>query len=451
MRRTWIAPRAAVSIAPRAAVSIAPRAAVSIAAFGLAACAVEPLPPPGQLLLFVDTDAVVPGEARAPRFDRVEIAVFAPGATTPCDGCTRAFAVDTQAFRDRRVSVGIPTTATTQGFRARVRLYWAGEAGVPRPTYTIERTIALPPRGENEVREVWVYLPTEGVARPEGTLATPRAPDERTAESQVGTFRLAGPIPCGIHPNEPSAVCVPGGTFWMDRSESLTAVSPFWIDATEVTVRSARAQGARFLEPPASEVTAPSTNYCTAKAKDDLLPANCIRTTQATAVCEARGGRLPTEAEWEYLASQLGASRFPWGNDAPTCEDAVVGRGEGVEPIGAVFCTRLDASKYPPGPTRVAGPGAPHGRDVVHLPGGDVFDLGGNMGELVADDAALVGGPCWAPGGLRIDPRCVDPARSELSNARGGSYFFPRFAGSPFPGRTPSSFERGFRCAYPAR
>ncbi len=422
-----------------------------LGALALAACTVEPLPPPGQLFLFVDTDAVVPGEARAPRFDRVEIAVLAPGAAEPCDGCTRAFAVDAQAFRERRVSVGIPTPARVDGFRARVRLYWAGDAGVPRPTYTIERTVALPPRGESEVRELWVSLPTEGVGRPEGTLVAPRSPDARTAESRVGTFPLAGPIPCGIHPKEPGAVCVPGGTFWMDRSGSLTAVSPFWIDATEVTVRAARAQGARFLEPPPSEATAPSTNYCTAKAQDDLLPANCVRASQAAAVCEARGGRLPTEAEWEYLASQLGASRFPWGNDAPTCDDAVVGRGEGVAPIGAVFCTRLDAQKYPPGPARVAMAGSAHGRDVVHLAGGDVFDLGGNMAELVADDAALVGGSCWTPGGLRVDPRCVNPANSEVSNARGGSYFFPRFVGSPFPGRAPSSFERGFRCAYPGR
>ncbi|NOU27436.1 MAG: hypothetical protein HOO96_05955, partial [Polyangiaceae bacterium] len=51
-----------------------PLVTIDVSIVCLGACAVEPLPPPGQLLLFVDTDAVVPGEARAPRFDRVEIA-----------------------------------------------------------------------------------------------------------------------------------------------------------------------------------------------------------------------------------------------------------------------------------------------------------------------------------------------------------------------------------------
>ena len=27
------------------------------------------------------------------------------------------------------------------------------------------------------------------------------------------------------------------------------------------------------------------------------------------------GGRLPTESEWEYMATNCGINKFPWGND----------------------------------------------------------------------------------------------------------------------------------------
>ncbi len=47
------------------------------------------------------------------------------------------------------------------------------------------------------------------------------------------------------------------------------------------------------------------------------LPMSNISYYEAKAYCKWKNVRLPTESEWEYVATNKGISKFPWGDDLP--------------------------------------------------------------------------------------------------------------------------------------
>ncbi len=65
-----------------------------------------------------------------------------------------------------------------------------------------------------------------------------------------------------------------------------------------------------------------------ASAQGDNQPVVCLEIGQARDFAKWAGGRLPSESEWEYAARSGGkAQRYPWGDDAATCDKAVMDEG----------------------------------------------------------------------------------------------------------------------------
>ena len=107
---------------------------------------------------------------------------------------------------------------------------------------------------------------------------------------------------------------------------------------------------------------------------------------QAQAYCEWAGGRLPTEAEWEYACrGGLQGSIYPWGNEQPDDTRAKSGSSDGTAPVGSYRPNKLG-----------------------------LYDMAGNVAEWTADWY----GPYEQ--NEQVDPK--GPAEGTHKALRGGSW-----------------------------
>lgn len=157
----------------------------------------------------------------------------------------------------------------------------------------------------------------------------------------------------------------------------------------------------------------------------------------AAAFCQAQGGRLPTEAEWEYAASFNPASgekqKYPWGNS--------------FDPTAANFCdqecgfSHADTA-HNDGFARTSPVGSfENGRS----PQG-AYDLGGNVWEWVGDFYNAT----YYTRSAETNPQGPDTGSQHV--VRGGSWFDSgNFLNAVFrtgiPPLEPDDTV-GFRCAY---
>ncbi|OQC43029.1 MAG: Serine/threonine-protein kinase pkn1 [Deltaproteobacteria bacterium ADurb.Bin058] len=131
-------------------------------------------------------------------------------------------------------------------------------------------------------------------------------------------------------------VRIPGGSFNMGSNDGdsydnekpvhRVTVRTFEMTKTQVTVEQYKA----CVD--AGACTAPDTGGSCNWGQSDRgkHPINCVDWHQAQAYAKWAGGRLPSEAEWEYAARSGGRDwKYPWGNENATCERAVMDDGSG--------------------------------------------------------------------------------------------------------------------------
>jgi sulfatase modifying factor 1 len=266
-------------------------------------------------------------------------------------------------------------------------------------------------------------------------------------------------------------VRVMGGTFMQGEAAAhradvttMSTVSPFAIDAYEVTVArfrlfwEARAESATLaairlrpiayrggtiswgaaLDPVRRDpVNAPDCNWSETEPQVMAHPMNCINYWLAQEFCVWDGGRLPTEAEWEFAARGRAAGGlvpgrvYPWGDEDPQGSREL--RCDRAQINGCIGDDRLR--------TRRVG---------SFEPTAGIYDLAGNVSEWTADSESLY----YSCRVSSIDPICINRLTQRIT--RGGDWtrfepaagrIFLRAASRSFTYEMITAESRGFRCA----
>lgn len=284
-----------------------------------------------------------------------------------------------------------------------------------------------------------------GCTRTTPSCATAGTPGCGVVEIAGGTFTMGAPdgAPSECASARPRQPSITVGAFAIDAYEVTVArFRRFWTARAADGGASLRASPVRYpggqmiawdgpgMEP---DISTDGFGACTwsrtAGSREDL-PINCVQWTTAQEFCVFNGGRLPTEAEWEFVATGRAVSSeelvsgrvYPWGND-------------GTDP-----CSRANVAMCA-ADARVQRVGA-------FPASGGIFDLTGNVAEWMADyfgpyDAST----CWSAS-PQSNPLCLAPSNSR--SRRSSSFNEPSgcaAARSASPTNVTYA-EVGFRCAY---
>ncbi|MGH8057867.1 MAG: formylglycine-generating enzyme family protein, partial [Candidatus Entotheonellia bacterium] len=170
-------------------------------------------------------------------------------------------------------------------------------------------------------------------------------------------------------------VGVPAGCFMMggeyEKPVHRVCLAGFEIQKTEATAAQYMACVAIGA---CTEPDSDSERKCNWKrAGRENHPISCVDWDQGRTFCTSIGGRLPTEAEWEYAARGTDGRKYPWGNQE-------------VDGNRANFC---DVNCKYDWRERAANDGYRETAPVGSFPRGaspfGALDMAGNVSEWVAD------------------------------------------------------------------
>jgi hypothetical protein len=453
---------------------------------------------PPSVVVHFDTDAPVrstagdPIMSPTPLFDALRVEVYPPNATTPCAGCVNDFDVTAEMFARGTVSLGVPLT-NQSGYVLHARLYLRrlATSDGPAPDASIDKIVSIP-TSDSGMTDGLVFFDTDSAgASHDPTTDTPDALAAFDgASSSVGTWPSAQRALCDETATPPpkGSVCIPGGAYWMGTQDGqplpnrsatwhrLAVMSPFYLDADEASV--ARLRAANLLPGITFRQTGvPAALWCTFTTSPgpyESFPVNCLDAADATPLCTSAGGALPTGAQFEYVATQLGRSPYPWGFDEPTCAGVVWSRestefSNGLVPNGLCFDPSGGAFTDPSTSAHIGGPEAPTictsspctfldrvVLDASASPSVEVRNLAGNIGELTADQPfSETSTDCWGDqAGVILDPTCPMKAGGHVE-VRASDWAADQVIAVraenilDLPPST-SGPNWGFRCAYPA-
>ena len=222
-------------------------------------------------------------------------------------------------------------------------------------------------------------------------------------------------------------VAIPGDTFTMgdprgaidEKPAHEVTLSDYWIDAYEVTNGQYALCVADGVCTEPHEVKSFRRTSYYGNPEFDNYPVIYVDWSQAAAYCEWAGGRLPTEAEWEYAAKGPEGNAYPWGNTFVAANLNYSGNGN--YDTLAVDANPDDVSSF------------------------GVYNLGGNVSEWVADRYQE---NWYSTTNQPIDPTGPDygnyrvirgsSAQTAENNARTADRFYA--IGTSF------ALDRGFRC-----
>ncbi len=169
------------------------------------------------------------------------------------------------------------------------------------------------------------------------------------------------------------------------------------------------------LDGESSELRTWKTPYL---ADDKALPISDLNWYEAQAFCIWEGGRLPTEAEWNYAAAGGSEQRvFPWSVPAANqlINDSNTGYGCPHGNTGDNNCIKSPGYLHPAGAKLATGDGAKWGH----------ADMAGNVEEWVLDFKQWIDNnemPLKDAKWLSPCDNCVDPNGGKYRAARGGAF-----------------------------